>query len=159
MRDTTNDEWKTAREPVFGCELWLGAVNDHGRPIIWRGGKPLSGIREAFARARVAIAPELVPDHLCRRILCVSLDHLEPVTKNENERRKSMRYRLQRRTCRRGHVLNETTRLVTPEMGVLCRVCRAGGTVDAARGRAVEATSAPATSNGGSNPPLDTEES
>jgi hypothetical protein len=115
--------WPIELDPVFACKLWTGALNDHGRPVIWRGAKPLSAIREAFAREGVEIPAEQVPDHLCRRIRCVSLEHLELVTKNENERRKSMRYRLQRRACRRGHVLNEVTRLTTPEMGVLCRQC------------------------------------
>jgi hypothetical protein len=116
--------WPVEPDVVYGCLLWTGRVNDNGRPIIWRGNKPLSAIREAFAREHIEIPAEHVPDHLCRRILCVSLDHLELVTKNENELRKSMRYRLKRARCRRGHALNEATRLVTPELGVLCRVCR-----------------------------------
>ena len=115
--------WLVERDPVFGCELWQGALNDHGRPILWRGDKPISAIREAFVRAGVPIPADHVPDHLCRRIICVSLEHLELVTKQENERRKSMRYRLARRTCRRGHPLNEATRIVTTDMGVLCRSC------------------------------------
>lgn len=117
------EQWLVERDPVFGCLLWQGKLNDVGRPILWRGNKPLSAIREAFAREGIEIPPEHVPDHLCRRIACVSLEHLEPVTKQENERRKLMKYRLARRTCRRGHPLNEATRLVTPEMGVLCRAC------------------------------------
>jgi hypothetical protein len=115
--------WPVERDVVFGCALWTGSLNDQGRPVIWRGNRPLSTIREVFARAGIAIAPELVPDHLCRTIVCVELEHLELVTKAENERRKSMRYRLARKVCRRGHPLNEATRMITPTMGVLCRSC------------------------------------
>lgn len=110
-------------DPVFGCYVWTGAVNDHGRPVVWRGRTPYSAIRYAFEREGLEIPADKVPDHLCRRIACVSLEHLELVTKQENERRKSLRYRLARKTCRRGHALNETTRMVTPWMGVLCRQC------------------------------------
>jgi hypothetical protein len=117
------ESWPIVRDPVFGCELWTGAVNDRGRPIVFRNGTPASAIRLAFERAGVELGADEVPDHLCRRIVCMNLDHLEPVTKQENERRKSMRYRLQRKQCRRGHALTEATRIVTPEMGVLCREC------------------------------------
>jgi len=125
-------DWPVERDPVFGCLLWQGKVNDQGRPVLWRGNRPVSVIREAFARARIELPPDKVPDHLCRRILCTNLDHLEPVTKMENERRKSIRYRLARRTCRKGHALNEATRVITPEMGVLCRSCLISSLQDAA---------------------------
>jgi hypothetical protein len=118
------NSWPVSLDPVFGCELWTGAVNNNGRPIIWRGPQPSSAIRIAFQREGIAIPADQVPDHLCRRIACVSLAHLELVTKQENERRKSLRYRLQRKRCRNGHALSEATRIVTPEMGVLCRLCR-----------------------------------
>lgn len=117
------ETWPVDGDRVYGCELWTGALNNNGRPIIWRGQRPLSAIREAFTRTGIEIPADKVPDHLCRRIRCVSLEHLELVTKQENERRKSLRYRLARRTCRRGHPLTEATRMVTPEMGVLCRQC------------------------------------
>ncbi len=125
-----SEQWSFDVDPVYGCELWTGRVNDHGRPIIWRGRHPLSAIREAFARASIEIHDDHVPDHLCRRILCVSIEHLELVTKNENELRKSLRYRLKRARCRRGHALNEATRLVTPEMGILCRRCTIDSQLD-----------------------------
>jgi len=116
--------WPVEVDPVFGCEVWTGRVSDNGRPIVWRGRHPLSAIREAFTRAGIEIPAERVPDHLCRNILCVSLRHLELVTKDENERRKAMKYRLARKRCARGHALNEMTRIVTPNMGLLCRQCR-----------------------------------
>lgn len=117
--------WPVEPDAVFGCLVWTGKTNSEGRPIIWRGNKPLSAIREAFTREGIAIPDDKVPDHLCRRILCVSLEHLELVTKQENERRKSIKHRLARKQCRRGHALNEATRVVTPTMGVLCRQCMA----------------------------------
>ena len=109
-------------DPVFGCHRWTGKLNDQGRPVIWRGSSPQSVIRLVVG----TIAAEHVPDHLCRNILCVRREHLEVVTKAENERRKSMRYRMRRATCACGHRLDETTRMLTPFGGVLCRVCHRG---------------------------------
>lgn len=114
-------QW-TEHDAVYGCELWIGKVTPNGYPLIDEDGRA-SAHRVAFEKRRGAIAPGLVLDHLCRRRLCINVEHLEPVTQSENERRKSMKYRLARKRCARGHVLNETTRLVTPEMGVLCRQC------------------------------------
>jgi hypothetical protein len=113
--------WPVEIDAAFGCELWSGALTPNGYP---RMGDRSSAHRVAYERERGPIAIGLVLDHLCRRPRCVAVEHLEPVTKDENERRKSMRYRLQRARCARGHALNETTRIVTPEMGVLCRTCR-----------------------------------
>ena len=106
-------------DPVFGCHRWTGKMNNLGRPVIWRGSSPQSVIRMVVGN----IAADHVPDHLCRNIACVNREHLEVVTKHENERRKSMRYRMKRATCMRGHRLDETTRMLTPNGGVLCRRC------------------------------------
>lgn len=109
---------------TFGCHLWTGKLGNNGRPIIWLGRAPVNAYVIAYKRVHGEIPHEHVVDHLCRRLLCVNAEHLEAVTKQENERRKLLKYRLARRTCRRVHVLTEATRLLTPEMGVLCRQCR-----------------------------------
>lgn len=114
------DKWPVAVDAVFGCHLWTGARSSNGYPLV--DGRQ-SAHRVAYEHKHGAIPTERVLDHLCRRPRCVNDEHLEAVTKSENERRKSLRYRLQRRTCRRGHVLDEASRLMTPEMGVLCRAC------------------------------------
>lgn len=119
--------WPTERDPVFGCLLWTGKLGNNGRPIVWHGPIPVNAYKLAFEREHGEVPNEQVIDHLCRRLLCVEPSHLEAVTKPENERRKALRYRLARRTCRRGHALSEATRIVTPEMGVLCRRCLQGG--------------------------------
>lgn len=116
-------DWPIERDPVFGCELWTGKLGSNGRPIVWLGRAPVNAYVIAYERLHGAVPADHVVDHVCRRVLCVNPAHLEAVTKPENERRKSMRYRLARRRCRRGHPLTEATRLTTPEMGVLCRTC------------------------------------
>lgn len=115
-------------DPVFGCHLWTGKVSStSGRPIMWRGRAPQNAYVVVYELEVGPVPLEHVLDHLCRRVMCVRSLHLEAVTKPENERRKSMRYRLARRTCARGHTLDETTRVLTPEGGVLCRRCATQG--------------------------------
>ena len=70
-----------------------------------------------------ALPADRVLDHLCRRILCVRALHLEPVTRHENELRKSWAYRCRRLLCPRGHEYAKHV-LVTPELGRLCRECQ-----------------------------------
>lgn len=119
-REALMTKWPVEIDPVFGCELWCGQVNDHGRPIVWQP-KPRYAYQIAYERDVGAVPFGLVLDHLCRRILCVNARHLEPVDKNENERRKAWAYRCKRARCAKGHDLS--TALVTPEMGRLCRTC------------------------------------
>jgi hypothetical protein len=117
----------TEHDVAFGCDLWTGATGNNGRPIVWRGKSPIAAYRIAYIEAHGEIPEDRAIDHVCRRVLCVNPEHLEAVTKSENERRKSMRYRLQRKQCSRGHRLDEVTRLLTPEGGVLCRLCARAG--------------------------------
>lgn len=109
-------------DPVYGCWLWTGKLGSNGRPIIWRGRTPSSAHVVVYEAEVGAVPDELVLDHLCRRVVCVRPLHLEPVTRHENELRKSWAYRCKRTLCPRGHEYAKTA-LVTPEMGRLCREC------------------------------------
>ena len=113
----------TARDPIFGCELATGRLDPdgyayHGRSrahiVAWLAAHGEIGVDEHGRKLEL--------DHLCRRRNCVALHHLEPVTRAENERRKSWRYRARRTTCPRGHELSSTA-IITPEGGRVCRTC------------------------------------
>jgi hypothetical protein len=108
-------------DPVYGCHLWNGKLGNNGRPIVWRGRKPSSAYQLRYEAEVGNVPVDHVLDHLCRRIVCVRPLHLEPVTRHENELRKSWPYRCKRTHCARGHEL--ATALVTPEGGRLCRKC------------------------------------
>ena len=66
-------------------------------------------------------------DHVCRRRNCCAIQHLEQVTRSENELRKSWSYRARKKACSSGHVLAETG-MVTPEGGRVCRKCNSDAT-------------------------------
>lgn len=110
-----------AIDPVFGCHLWTGKLGNNQRPIIWRGRTPSSPHKTIYEETNGVVPVGLVLDHLCRRVLCVRASHLEPVTRHENELRKSWAYRCKRVLCANGHPLDDA--MVTPEMGRLCRTC------------------------------------
>lgn len=108
----------SVRDPIFGCDLVTTKLDADGYAYHGRSRAHLV----AWIAAHGPIAPGLELDHLCRRRHCRALHHLEPVTRQENERRKSWRYRVRRKLCPRGHDL-ERNRVVTPEQGIVCRQC------------------------------------
>jgi hypothetical protein len=117
--------WPVDIDPVFGCWRWRGDIGNNKRPIIWRGKFPSSAYRVVYERERSKVPDERVLDHLCRRPDCVAPHHLEPVTKEENERRKSWRYRVRIARCPGGHELAANAAM-TPEGGRTCRLCNRG---------------------------------
>ena len=106
------------RDPVFGCERVTSRLDRDGYAFY---GKTRAHI-VAWTSKHGAIAQGLEVDHLCRRRNCIAIHHLELVTRSENEKRKSWRYRAKRVSCPRGHELS-TNRVVTPEGGAVCRAC------------------------------------
>lgn len=119
------EAWPVTFDPVFGCAVWTGKVDQHGYAVLWRGRRPAVAYRIVY-EAEIGVIPVgLVLDHVCRDRLCVPVGsasfHLEAVTKDENERRKSWSYRCRRARCARGHSMEHA--LVTPTMGRLCRTC------------------------------------
>jgi hypothetical protein len=109
-------------DPVFGCWLWTGRTDRRdGRAIVWRGKTPSSAQRAVYESEVGAIPDGLELDHLCRRVLCVAPHHAEPVTRGENEKRKTMRNRMKWK-CPKGHEW-PVNRAVTGEGGITCRTC------------------------------------
>src|SRR5690242_7882961 len=108
--------WPIEVDQVFACWRWKGEVGNNQRPIVWRGKYPSSAYRVVYPREVGAVPLDHVLDHLCRRPDCVAPHHLEPVTKDENERRKSWKYRARLHRCPQGHELAQHAAL-TPEGG------------------------------------------
>lgn len=115
--------WPIEVDRVFGCALWKGARDKRdGRALIWRGRAPYQAQRAVYEAEIGPIGEDLPLDHLCRRPQCVATHHAEPVTKAENELRKSWRYRARRARCPQGHDM-AVHAVVTPEGGRVCRAC------------------------------------
>jgi len=120
--------WPIEIDRTFGCALWTGARDKRdGRALQWRGGKPAQAQRLVYEAEvePVGVDEHDVPrelDHMCRRSHCVAPHHAEPVTRSENERRKSPHYRWKRLRCPLGHDLS-LHGTITPEGGRVCRTC------------------------------------
>ena len=106
------------RDPIFGCDLVTSRLDRDGYAF---HGKTRAHI-VAWTNEHGPIPEGMEIDHLCRRRHCIALHHLELVTRSENEKRKSWRYRARRKTCPRGHEL-QLNGVVTPEGGRVCRAC------------------------------------
>ncbi|MFL2002166.1 HNH endonuclease signature motif containing protein [Microbacterium sp. A1-JK] len=96
------------------CWLWLG-------PQIKGYGKSHgTTAHRVVYRALVGPIPEgLELDHLCMRKLCVNPEHLEPVTRAENMRRRAAAYV----TCVNGHDFSPENTYIRPGGGRDCRQC------------------------------------
>lgn len=100
-----------------GCWLWIGYTHRGYAQIHSRRGHRVT--YELFVGA---IPEGLEIDHLCANVGCINPAHLEPVTHDEN-----MRRRAERQThCKRGHEFNESNTYRYPgKDGSVRRCCRA----------------------------------
>ena len=110
-------------DPIYGCWRWLGDTDNEGYPWVKDGRRRVRAHTFVWEKRYGAVPANRELDHLCRRRWCVR--HLEPVTRNENELRKSWARRVKRERCAAGHPLFENG-IRTPEGGIVCRKCNRG---------------------------------
>ena len=106
------------RDPIYCCLLVMSRLDRDG--YAYHGHSKAHIV--AYTRARGTVPVGLEIDHLCRRRNCIEPMHLEAVTRDENERRKSYAWRARRSKCPRGHSMAGAA--ITPERGRLCRQCQ-----------------------------------
>ncbi|MGV9540875.1 HNH endonuclease signature motif containing protein [Nocardia beijingensis] len=126
------DEYTRQRISVSaeGCWNWTGSRDRHGYGMFWVDKHHKIAHRAVYENSVGPIPKNLELDHLCRNIACVNPDHLEPVTRKENIRR---RFALMTH-CVRGHKFTpENTYL---RAGTGHRQCRACNKAAAARYKA-----------------------
>jgi hypothetical protein len=107
------------------CVLWTGARTVDGYGVTRWGTSSTTAHRAAWIRANGPVTDGLEIDHLCRNRACINVDHLEPVTSRENDRRSP---RTQRDHCPHGHSLTgENLYVQVTARGWVhrsCRICR-----------------------------------
>lgn len=111
---------KVEVDPSTGCWLWTGAIHPLGYGRFWmgeRGKSAISAHTAAWLLLRGPIPEGLEPDHLCRVRRCVNVDHLEPVTHQENILRSVQPH------CVHGHPFDERNTLRSPAGWRMCRQC------------------------------------
>jgi hypothetical protein len=94
------------------CWPWLARKAGGGYGYFSLSGKEKRAHRVAYEEFVGAIPPGLDLDHLCRNRICVRPDHLEPVSRSENNRRGLSGANLvemyrSRTHCPQGHAYDE----------------------------------------------------
>lgn len=109
-----------------GCWEWRGATNSKGYGCLRVDGKAWLAHRYSYTLAFGEIPPGLTLDHLCRNIVCIHPEHLEPVPSRTNTLRSSgpTAVNARRTTCRNGHPLAGANLLVDRKGYRNCRACR-----------------------------------
>lgn len=103
-----------------GCRPWLKSTDANGYGQFHLGRRTVKAHLVAWALERGEFPPGLEPDHTCNMRHCVSPDHLEWVTHEENNRRIAVRALL----CRAGrHRWDEQDPIVAGRRRE-CRPCR-----------------------------------
>ena len=108
-----------------GCWWWAGAVSPDGYGKFKRNGKLERAHRGVYEELVGPIKEGLVLDHLCKNLLCVNPDHLEPVTHRENLLRSpatQASLNLAKTHCKRGHEFTPENTYVPP--GTTLRKCK-----------------------------------
>jgi hypothetical protein len=134
---------RTGPKPIpLEVRFWP-KVNKTETCWLWTAGRTPAGYGSFFAREpkrieyahRIAwqlvngpLPSDLVIDHLCRVRHCVNPEHMELVTRGENNRRGIARERriAQAKTvthCKRGHPFDETNTHIATTGKRICRTC------------------------------------
>lgn len=104
-----------------GCWLWTGALSDTGYGSVMYDRRIQSTHRLAYTLLVDGIGDGLVLDHLCEVRRCMNPQHLEPVTRAENNRRAQRKWAAE---CKAGHQRTAENTYINPVTGQrACREC------------------------------------
>ena len=114
-------------EPMSGCFLWVGSVNQAGYGQKQHSGKVRLAHRIAYEMAYGAVPSGLVVDHKCGTRSCVNPHHLQAVTFGQNIwfafNRDGKKTKPRSPMCKRGlHAMEGDN--VIDNNGRTCRECK-----------------------------------
>lgn len=102
------------------CVIWSGHIRPRdGYGIHWSG---RMAHRVIYEREVGPIPDGLELDHLCGTRACVAIDHLEPVTRQQNIDRQTNAWR-EKSTCPKGHTYDESNTMISGGKRY-CKECR-----------------------------------
>lgn len=134
--------WQKVSPPdQNGCCKWTGVTSNKGYGQFHLGGRKVLAHRVAYTLVKGEIPEGMELDHVrsrgCRSTLCTNVDHLEPVTREENNLRSSSATALNagKTACASGHPYDEANTRYRKSGRRACRACdrdrtrrrRAGG--------------------------------
>ena len=113
---------------VGDCLEFTSSVQTGGYGQMGVNGKIFLTHRLAYEWTIGPIPDGLELDHICKNKKCMNVDHLEPVTHQENLIRRGMKGRFlekpPRTKCRRGHELTDENTYVRKNGLRQCQICR-----------------------------------
>jgi hypothetical protein len=115
-------DWNVKVDPIFGCWVYQGRLDNEGYPVTWGTSGPIKVHRKVFEAEIGPIPMGHVLDHECAVRACCSPAHLSPVLQGENLKRRSWKAKARRVRCKEGHDMRENG-VVTPKGGYVCRTC------------------------------------
>ena len=127
MRDVETRLWSRVEKTGY-CWRWKGPKNQYGYGVIGVGRRTQGTMlahRLAYMLTKGEIPEGLTLDHLCRVRDCVNPEHLEPVTRKENNRRGNgfSGRNAQKTHCKNGHPLSGDNLIVRASGMRNCRTC------------------------------------
>jgi len=115
---------KVDKAGADGCWLWIASTTAAGYGQLSVGTTMRYAHRLSYEWLIGPIPAGLDLDHTCRTRRCVNPDHLEPVTRSENNRRGLLSaLRPEPMACPQGHVYDEANTYVNPKGSKVCRTC------------------------------------
>lgn len=159
VRGTLEERLWAQIDKTESCWNWTGkqvSADGYGRIALGgRGSKRVAAHRVAYEFLVGPIPDGLEMDHLCRNRACCNPAHLEPVTLQENQRRRvaAMTH------CKWGHSLEDAMSPPSLRGGRRCRVCAYAHTNRRRPQRRAEARAAKAAAEAAAACPDELEES
>lgn len=114
-------------EPNSGCWIYAGGDNGHGYGAFHTKSGRRYAHRIAYEEIKGPIPKGMELDHLCCVRCCCNPDHLEPVTRKENQRRAAARgavFRAPTTHCPSGHEMRGDNVIVRRRGDRTYRQCR-----------------------------------
>lgn len=124
MRKNTVETFWSRVEVTGCCWWWLGGT--HGKGETLYGVFTIDGVTHRAHRYAWGLLVGEIPDgldldHICLNHMCVNPDHLEPVTRSENSRRKWAL--LSKGSCPRSHPWSDGDWWIGRDGRRYCRTC------------------------------------
>lgn len=107
------------------CHVWALRIRPDGYGTQQLGGRTRYAHIVAYEAVHGPVPHGLTLDHLCRNRACVNVEHLEPVTNQENTLRGvgPTAVNARKTHCIRGHPLNGANLIAGPNGRRTCRTC------------------------------------